>query len=661
MGTFTMSHGETSVDERRRRLLRFYATEIPGFEEGASVAGTAADAFMGVYHELPKLELAARGSDPPPVDVGNLRTSIAYLYEREDCAEFGLAALLRVLYDHAGSGRLGGLAAEIADAAAAFTYWLDSGAGMNFWTENHQILFHSCQYLAGQRLPDRTFDNGEDGRWHRDTGRRRVERWLDWRLRFGFSEWHSNSYYEEDVLALANLRDFAADSEIRRKAESVLHLLFFYLAVNAYDGVFGTPHGRAYARHLVDPPSEPVAPLRYLQFGEGSYRAAGLTRGGPILAASDYERPPVLASIAADDGRILDNRERHSLDVKEAEDFGVDPDDRDDLAFFLGTQTYNHREVIETALDTVPESYFLADHLREAYDHYRCQEKRAGSWERLTYEPDPNSQAMTRAALYTHRTPAYMLCCAQEYRPGKVGFQQHVWQATLGEHAPVFTTHPGTERFEGRPNYWHGNGVLPRAVAHRNVALVAYRVEPAAGHPEYTHAFVPRHAFDEWTERADWVFGRRGSGYVALRSAQPTEWRTTDWQANEPTTEYVRRPLDPDGPDLLPYDLVADGTRNVWVCELGREERHGSFGAFVDSVADARIDDGPDAITYESPSIGTVGFGWDRDLTVDGERVPVGDHPRFDNPYCSAAFGETSFEIEHDGERLELPVKSSID
>ena len=31
----------------------------------------------------------------------------------------------------------------------------------------------------------------------------------------------------------------------------------------------------------------------------------------------------------------------------------------------------------------------------------------------------------------TYRTPDYMLSCAQDYRPGYGGDQQHIWQATL--------------------------------------------------------------------------------------------------------------------------------------------------------------------------------------------------------------------------------------
>ena len=46
--------------------------------------------------------------------------------------------------------------------------------------------------------------------------------------------------------------------------------------------------------------------------------------------------------------------------------------------------------------------------------------------------------------------------CVQDYRPGKVGFQQHIWQATLGPGTMVFAFHPG-------PSARHWLGRLPRA------------------------------------------------------------------------------------------------------------------------------------------------------------------------------------------------------
>ena len=46
----------------------------------------------------------------------------------------------------------------------------------------------------------------------------------------------------------------------------------------------------------------------------------------------------------------------------------------------------------------------------------------------------------------------------------------------------------------------------------------------------YTHAFFPQERFDEVVQRdgttGSWTVARRGTGFIALWSARPTEWRS---------------------------------------------------------------------------------------------------------------------------------------
>ena len=72
---------------------------------------------------------------------------------------------------------------------------------------------------------------------------------LRWRARFGFSEWLSNCYIDEDLLGLVNLYDFAEDAEIRQTAGKFIDMLLFEMALHSYRGVMGCTHGRTYAWH----------------------------------------------------------------------------------------------------------------------------------------------------------------------------------------------------------------------------------------------------------------------------------------------------------------------------------------------------------------------------------------------------------------------------
>ena len=80
---------------------------------------------------------------------------------------------------------------------------------------------------------------------------------------------------------------------------------------------------------------------------------------------------------------------------------------------------------------------------------------------------------MTQVDKLTYRTPDYQLSSALDYRKGKPGFQQHIWQATLGPDAIVFTLHRGNED-EQSHKYWVGR--FPRAGQHNNLLIAIYDI-----------------------------------------------------------------------------------------------------------------------------------------------------------------------------------------
>ena len=149
---------------------------------------------------------------------------------------------------------------------------------MCFWSENHQILFHTCEILAGQLLPDELFANaGLTGSQHRAKGEERALSWLRKRAAGGFREWDSNTYFEEDVLALSHLVDLAENDDVRELAAVVLDKMFFGLAVNSFKGAFGSSHGRTYSPYIKGclPGSQRQASLACYGAKESSTGASG--------------------------------------------------------------------------------------------------------------------------------------------------------------------------------------------------------------------------------------------------------------------------------------------------------------------------------------------------------------------------------------------------
>ena len=491
----------------------------------------AAEHELGLYSEIAKLEIGRWAN----VDDDVVLAAVERINNREDCSDFYLVGILGMLYRYAGRSTFPSTLRDPLEACVLnFKYWHDEpGAdAMCYTTENHSILFHACEVLAGQRYPDRVFGNaGETGEWHREKGERLALEWLRQRGTTGFSEWDSNCYFEEDLLALSHLHDLAESDELRELAAVVMDKMLFTMAVNSFKGVFGSTHGRTYAALIKGGRLEATSGIGRLLWGLGVWNDH--VRGTVALACSQYELPLMIAQIAADTSEIW-HKEQH---------------------------------------------------------------------------PGVNK--------VTYRTADYMLCSAQDYHPGEKGYQQHVWQATLGPDAVVFVTHPPCASAEGahRPNFWHGNYVLPR-VAHWKDVLIAIHELPEDDWMGFTHAYFPVHAFDEYELRDGWAFARAGEGYLALKAARGLD-------------------LVKSGPSAY-RELRSYGPQNVWLCHMGRADGDGSFGEFQEKVLalDVRLD----GLSAECDTLRgeRIAFGWDGPFTVDGEEQPLSGYRHYDGPFCVA-------------------------
>ena len=187
----------------------------------------------------------------------------AVLEERMDCADFTLAILLR-LY---ALDRLGKASRErVRRSVAGFRYWLDETGvdGMCFNSENHALLFHSGQAIAGSLFPDDRFvAAGRTGAEQRQVGLERCRAWLAAREADGFGEFLSSSYMPITQVALMNLVDFAAADGVRDSAKRLVDRMFRLAALHAFDGVITGPQGRVYRSVIYPHESGYQAMLHY--------------------------------------------------------------------------------------------------------------------------------------------------------------------------------------------------------------------------------------------------------------------------------------------------------------------------------------------------------------------------------------------------------------
>src|SRR5262249_5715074 len=161
-------------------------------------------------------------------------------------------------------------------------------------------------------------------------------RWLDLRLKFGFSEWNAPGYYSEDFPPLFNLVDFCnpddpdvndadetvALGRIRTKAGMVLDLMIFDCARFTCRGRFGATAGRAYWEHKCYGWEQSIGNTIEILFGtRGDY--TGTEAAAVALATSKYSVPEALLAIGLD-RVVLDQKEpftdrsRVSIDFDDA-------------------------------------------------------------------------------------------------------------------------------------------------------------------------------------------------------------------------------------------------------------------------------------------------------------------------------------------------------
>ena len=568
---------------------------------------------------------------------------------RLDTADFRVAGLVRMLYlDREHEALSPETAQQIEETLLGFRYWLTEPGDdkMCFWTENHQILFHSGELLAGQLFPEETFSNsGMTGAEHVAHAEPLIERWLDFRGRFGFSEWHSNVYFNEDLPALVNLVDFAESEVIRTKAAMVLDGMAFDMLNNYYQGYFATTHGRTYDNKFLDHLSDSTTEAAWIVMGLGEYRGSD-NFGGTFLATSPNYVPPALLETLAEE--TLDNhehRQRDSVNVVDGPEYGIGYESTEDVVFWSGMAAIAAPEVVD-GLKIMLDEYdlwegFLFGDIPEPYDTMFRDVAEMGTLKDLAEDMELVARGIALESIntYTYRTPHYQLSGGQDYKPGYWSAQTQSWLATLDGDAYVFTSFPGNfEDAEFGLDFggaWIG-GWLPRATFHRNVGILQYRVGgdvPILGEyvtADHLHAYFPKERFDEVREINNWVIGRKGDAFIALASENAVYWS-----------------------DENDYELKSDTDANTWIVELGSTDEWASFDAFVVAITGASVSYG-DTISYDSPSLGLVEVSWDGPLVVAGDEIDTGPYPRWDNAYAYQEFGTLVTTIEHDDLRLEL-------
>ncbi len=585
-----------------------------------------------------------------------------FIDRRLDCADFRMVSLLRTVYEWPHL-----LDRESRDRARLailnFKYWMDEPGhdSMCYWSENHQILFAACEYLAGQLYPDEVFtSDGRKGREKQERARIRIERWMEYRFLYGFTEWHSNVYYEEDISPLTILIDYARDVGLVERAKMILDLLLLDMAMHSWKGLFCATSGRCYEDQKRFPLKQETLEIAEKIWSRGYIREYNWERiSVNFLLCKKYDLPEVIRKIGFDSTPV-EIRDSMGLDLREIRQEFPGRWDIDTTGMFLwAMEAFTNPESIDMTMKIfndwkLEKNIFLKDF--GPLNIFLLRKLRLYPLVSRILHPSTDGIAIQRSNSCTYKTPEYMLSTSQAYHPGEFGDQQHIWQATLSEDLTVFTTHPAAAMFDDNarnfsPSYWVGNGINPHSVQDKNIHLSIYRLGGRRGYLEkkrhlFTHAWFPFSRFDEVVFRGRCAFGRKGRAFIALTGA--TDLRRDPARENE---------------------LFQDGRNHFWICELGREgepggggekyrDLHRDFTSFIETIEKRETGFTGRRLTYIAPDR-IFRLDYRGSFSINGERQNL-DYRRLESPYGAIRRKPEEITIAFGGSELLLNLKKTI-
>ncbi|CAK8987543.1 Uncharacterized protein SCF082_LOCUS1024 [Durusdinium trenchii] len=561
---------------------------------------------------------------------------------RKDGVDFDFPGFARVMQSQNPNYGAANLA-EIRTEVLNMLWWMDQpndfgdpkydsyGGDQQMWSENHNVLYNMGEFLFGDALPTETFNNaGLTGEQHRALAADRLRYWMDKRVKFGFTEFLSDTYNDFVLAALVTLADIGPTTgefaDITQRAAMLCDLLLFEIATHARDGVIASARGRPTGGGKFD--FQSLSCTIWLLSGVGFCRDSPPKGAVSLALATNYAPPTAILQIA-EEMRSLSapvvSRQRHGLDPADATAERVTTTTAGDLTAEDAIYWFN----LEGYLSYPSSSGFFVT--GDAYDFYRHPVwKPLASYRDLAFlvplltsmTPSLSSGSLLGPAnVYTYITPHVALGSAIDYNAGGMAANQLAFEASLAHDVKVHINMPGISGF------WRGSASLPRVAQHERVLIAIFNAPEETlefVRPSTTHAFFPRVNMDEVVEPTPsnpWLFGRVGDGYIAVTSQNQFVTTQTGLYAN--------------------LELVAPGTSNVWMIVVGDVDSDSDFATFQTFVQSSL-----QTISVSETVFDDVTFGWDAPLKVAGETQITNHFARYESPFLNAKWGDDCFLIQ---------------
>jgi hypothetical protein len=610
-----------------------------------------------------------------------------YINGRYDVADFRVQALVR-FYLSFKDELNADTQEDIKRVLLDFKYWMDQGGedSMCYWSENHQILFASSEYLVGQTFPDEIFTvDGKTGAEHMEMAERRINAWMEQRYLYGFTEWYSNNYYPEDIAPMSNIIQFSNNSTMVSRMKIIMDLLWYDMASQSfkYEGVdpvtflprtyyiFVSSSGRMYSdnrvsddhgnrmRPFIDFVMQPLETKdlanSWFTSSSGFFNSfRQMSEATDDFGNPYYVVPEVIKEIFDDASPEKIIRSTQSLNVEELKGEGLLGLEDHQIMMQWNMEAFSNPAVVDNTINYMSKhNMFRNDFLNDfkLVNLWPLRLFNLLGWVSETLQPSTNGVAIERANVYTYKTPYYSMHTAQAYQPGEYADQHAISQINLTNQVSVFTTQPAKiPRRSGTPTYWTGNGRQGYLVQEKNVSIQIYQPPTKVGFmepmimKEMTHVYFPYQLFDEVDETRledGYIFGRVGAAMIAIKARYALEFVPFEISNQEGNRDDLLVRGSVKDTITEKYDLVQKGAGDhYFVFELSDTTTE-SFGAFISRFLSNTItyNESEHSVTYQTvlsqeSQISTLKAIYATSFSVNNQILDL-EYLRFEGPYVA--------------------------
>lgn len=569
------------------------------------------------------------------VDWNKLNGTLHYISKEYDCSDFRLVNLIRIIYEY-GDVIPESVYNRLKEVLADFRFWWDDEGGnsMCYWSENHQILFASAEYLLGEYFHDMYFRKAKMyGRQLSKRGKERILNWLELRWNYGFSEFYSN-YYKEDIAALINLIDYSKDDIIKIRSTIILDLLFYDLASQGLKSNLTSVSSRAYKS---DRSANDFGGIYKGFWADSTSKVKDLGMMCGLFLSTDYHMPNVFSRIV-NDTVVSIVKQSNGLDVVDLQKYGLLGKTDKQLMMQFGMEAFINPEVIQNTIDVLSEkdmfsNAFLSD--MRWLEVPLMNNWRLVKWFIEQKKPYYLGTALNKVSSYTYRTSAYSMYTAQAYQSGNFADQHHIFGLSLDSNITIYHTHParGKENTLFSPNFWVGYGRLPYSVQDKNINFTIYNIPPNKAFLEdelldYTYLFIPQIISQNVVIENNYVFVNYNDVYCAFIGSS----------------------------DMCMLDnlIIQKGNRQSWITEVGTIESDGNFCSFMRRIKNNKFEYkiNENKLLYCTKGNSYV-VKYNDGLYVNDKKILI-KYDGFDSPYIKSTRFEKERVIAYGGDTLFL-------